>query len=587
MPTRQSVLLNKGNLKLRESSKAIVENLRHLSLSRGDTSGKYGDAPPLRSELFSAEQMKQYGRTLAGMHKVSPGSAPNQLLARLAENEDVLIGVHRLMTEAVAADRQITPAAEWLLDNFYLIEEQIRTARRHSPQSATAANSRAFPPDPPPASPASTTSRWKSSPTAMAASTPKASPVSSPPISPSPLCRWANCGPSPSCSASRSSKICAASPPVWPPTACDRNGADTWADQLIDIVENDPKNLILVIADMARSNPPMDSSFVAELTRRLQGQGPSLALPLTWIEQRLSETGWTIEQTVQSENQKQAANQVSISNSIGSLRYLSALDWRKFVEKMSVVDQILREDPDGIYGRNGVRHPRPLPPRRWKRSPNTAVRLEIEVARKAIDSPPRGGAKPSGAEARAAHVGFYLVGGRAGRSWRTPWPRRLPAAERCGRAARRSPLLYVGGIHRVITLALSALACVARLTAASRPDWLLALAAAPVRCRRQPVRRRPRELGGHPGGHARIPCRAWISPKGFPPSIEHPGGRPHHALQPRRRRLPHRSPRSALPGQSRREPLLRPAHGLRRRSTPNHAPRTTTCSARLASASKS
>ena len=85
------VLLNKGNLKLKESSKAIVENLLHLGLARNG-SGKYGDAPPLRSELFSAEQMKQHGRTLAGQHKLSTGRAPDQLLARLAENESVLVG---------------------------------------------------------------------------------------------------------------------------------------------------------------------------------------------------------------------------------------------------------------------------------------------------------------------------------------------------------------------------------------------------------------------------------------------------------------------------------------------------------------
>src|SRR5450759_4338465 len=126
------VLLNKGHRKLKESGKAIVENLLNRSLSRNGF-GKYGDAPPLRSELFSAEQMKQHGRTLAGLHKLSRGRAPDQLLARLAENESVLIGVHGLMTEAVAASRQITPAGEWLLDNFYLIEEQIRTAKRHLP----------------------------------------------------------------------------------------------------------------------------------------------------------------------------------------------------------------------------------------------------------------------------------------------------------------------------------------------------------------------------------------------------------------------------------------------------------------------
>ena len=63
----------------------------------------------------------------------------------------------------------------------------------------------------------------------------------------------------------------------------DRNLADNWADKMTEVAEKDPKNLILVIADMARSNPPMVSSFIAELVRRLQGQGPALALPLTWI----------------------------------------------------------------------------------------------------------------------------------------------------------------------------------------------------------------------------------------------------------------------------------------------------------------
>ena len=61
---------------------------------------------------------------------------------------------------------------------------------------------------------------------------------------------------------------------------------------------------------------PADAgSFVAELARRLQGHGLALALPLTWIEQRLAESSLTIEQMVQSETQQQAADQVSISNS--------------------------------------------------------------------------------------------------------------------------------------------------------------------------------------------------------------------------------------------------------------------------------
>ena len=81
------------------------------------------DEPPLRSELFSAEQMEQHGKTLAGLHHVSAEHAPDQLLERLAENERVLMEVRNLVAEAVKGSRRITPAGEWLLDNFYLIEE--------------------------------------------------------------------------------------------------------------------------------------------------------------------------------------------------------------------------------------------------------------------------------------------------------------------------------------------------------------------------------------------------------------------------------------------------------------------------------
>lgn len=71
---------------------------------------------------------------------------------------------------------------------------------------------------------------------------------------------------------------------------------------------------------------------------------PGLALPLTWIEQQLAEAGLGIGQLVRAGNQRQAADQVSISNSIGSLRALGAMDWREFFEAMCVVERILRAD---------------------------------------------------------------------------------------------------------------------------------------------------------------------------------------------------------------------------------------------------
>ena len=93
------------------------------------------EEPPLRSELFSTDQMEQHGRHLAGSHALTLEHAPDQLLPRLAANEGILSQVFQKLSEAVTAGRHVTPASEWLLDNFYLIEEQIRTAKRHLPKN--------------------------------------------------------------------------------------------------------------------------------------------------------------------------------------------------------------------------------------------------------------------------------------------------------------------------------------------------------------------------------------------------------------------------------------------------------------------
>ena len=232
----------------------------------------------------------------------------------------------------------------------------------------------------------------------------------------------------------------------------DRNHADYWADQITETAGKNPKDLILVIADMARSKPPMVSAFVAELTRRLQGQGPALAMPLTWIEQQLAESGQTIEQLVQSENQQQAADQLSISNSIGSLRFLGAMDWRQFVETMSVVEQGLREDPGGVYGRmdfatrDRYRHV-------VEKIAKSGRLSESEVAHEAIRLAREGGGRGDGDD-RTNHVGFYLVDkglaeleGLAGV--------RLSFPEAVKKATRRFPLIFYLGTIGLITAILT------------------------------------------------------------------------------------------------------------------------------------
>ncbi|MEE4379779.1 MAG: cyclic beta 1-2 glucan synthetase, partial [Candidatus Competibacteraceae bacterium] len=365
-----------------------------------------GDEPPLRAELFSAVQMEQHGKRLAATHSLTTRQAPDQLLARLTDNERALMDVCALLMAAVAANRRIAPAGEWLFDNFYLIEEQIRTAKRHLPKGY----SRELP-------------RLLNGPST---GLPRVYDLAQEIIAhgdgrvdPENLNRFV---------AAYQTVTSLKLGELWAipimlrlalienlrrvasriaASRTDQNRADGWADQMTTIADNDPKNLILVIADMARSNPPMSSAFVAELARRLQGQSSALALPLTWIEQRLAELDLTIEHLVQAENQQQAADQVSISNSIGSLRFLGAMDWREFVETMSGVEHHLRDDPSGVYGRmdfasrDSYRH---VVEKIAKHSPLA----EEQVARYAIELAREDAAK-NGNDERAAHVGYYLM----------------------------------------------------------------------------------------------------------------------------------------------------------------------------------
>ena len=91
--------------------------------------------PPIRAELYSVEQLERHARAIAALHEVVPGRSPDDLLERLAENKRLITETYDLIVAATANGAFIEPAAEWLLDNFYLIEEQIHAIERLLPPS--------------------------------------------------------------------------------------------------------------------------------------------------------------------------------------------------------------------------------------------------------------------------------------------------------------------------------------------------------------------------------------------------------------------------------------------------------------------
>ncbi|MEO6668851.1 MAG: glucoamylase family protein, partial [Ferruginibacter sp.] len=393
-------------LKLIPAAHELISNMRTF-FQVGDINLNYLNEEPLREELFSSDQMERFGKTLATKHKLSTNPAKDHLLKRLANNEVTLQEVRRLLNDSIKKNYQITPAAEWLIDNFYLIEEHIRIAKTHFPEN--------YSKDLPQLLNGTSSGITRSYVIVLEIIS-----HSDGRIDIDSLGRFVK-------AYQTITKLKLGelwSIPIMLRLALienirrvsariaidkvDRNLADYWAKKMIDTAEKAPKDLILIIGDMARSNPPIVAPFVSEIIRQLRGKGPDLALVLNWIEQQLSGSGLTGTELVHAENQKQAADQVSISNSIGSLRLLGALDWRGFVESQSIVEKILLQDNDGIYGlmdfatRDRYRHVVELISRKSDASEEEVAQIAIRLMKEH--------SAPPGTDQRETHVGYYLIG---------------------------------------------------------------------------------------------------------------------------------------------------------------------------------
>ncbi len=402
---------------------------------------------PLRAELFSIEQLARHARTLATEHPIVTPHHANRLLDRLAVNEQSLRDFNRA-TLAVNSTRRVTPAAEWLLDNFYLIEEQIQLARRHLPRGY----SRELPRlqhGPSAGLPcvydlvlgliAHVDAQLDAKPLgAFVAAYQEVRPLQLGELWAIPI--MLRLGLIENLHRITSRLVLART---------HRDLADQWVDRLQAMAEENPSRLVVVVAEMAESNLPSSSSFVAEFCQRLSRHSPVLQLARSWLEQRLGEQGLAAEQLLHLETQVQAADQVSVSHSIASLRFLSAMDWKEFVESLSRVETTLRADPGGVYAgmdfatRDRYRHAVEF----FARHSGIA---EPDVAQRAIQLA-ADGAATKGRDDRTAHVGFYLIDqGRSqlGRLVQVRWPWRSSFE----RSLQRFPLAFYAGGIGVLTL---------------------------------------------------------------------------------------------------------------------------------------
>ncbi len=295
---------------------------------------------PIRAELFSLERLEQHAESLAAAQTIADKvSSGRPLLPRVADNGRVLLNSYRAIARAIQEENTITPAAEWLVDNFHIVDEQLREIQDDLP-------------------------------TGYYRKLPK---LASGPLQGYPRVfgvAWAFVAHTDSrFDPEALRRFVAAYQRVRPLTIGElwavaitlrvvlvenlrriaerivrsragRHDADALADSLLG-----PEGGFTILPVLQRlEKAPLETAFTVQLVQRLRDLDPKVGPVLLWLDQRLALAGTTADEIVRAEHQQQGAMSVSVRNIITSMRLISAFDWQKFFESVSLVDEVLRND---------------------------------------------------------------------------------------------------------------------------------------------------------------------------------------------------------------------------------------------------
>ena len=226
-------------------------------------------------------------------------------------------------------------------------------------------------------------------------------------------------------------------------------------------------------------------AFLVELLARLREHGPRVAAFRSRLEARFAAAGQNTEDAVRADQQTHAAVQVSIGNTITSLRLCATLNWSAFIERVSLVEQVLQGDPSGAYSRMTFES-RDRYRAAVEEIAGRSGDEQVAVARQAVDAARetlgRSAAASPGGDARASHVGYHLIGrGRAG------FEKLVRHAPKAGAALRRlvfrnATTAYLGAITLLTLLGVAAAFAAADAAGAGKATvvWTCLLALMPA-----------------------------------------------------------------------------------------------------------
>lgn len=361
----------------------------------------------IRGERYSIERLEDYAVYLASELKVSDDPAVSHpLLPRMRENGRRLVEAYRILTESMQRKEAMPPAAEWLTDNFHIVEDQLREIQEDLPPSyykelpkLALGDLTGYP-------------RIYALALALIAHTDSE-------LEPETIRRFFS-------SYQKTNPLAIGELWALPITLRlvlvenlrrlatrtvvnheKRNLANQFADQLFEAVvapekfKTMTKNLHLQLEEAEHD----DTVYLAQLAKRLRDQEPEIWPALDILETHLNKKDSSTEIAMHSSLQRQVANQVTVANIITSMRLLSSLNWREFIENLSLVDRILEQDPTyrqlDFQTRDRYRHVIETV------SKKTGV-LEIKIADD-IAIMAREAQNRNPLDTKRSHVGYYLI----------------------------------------------------------------------------------------------------------------------------------------------------------------------------------
>ncbi len=355
-------------------------------------------ALPFRDELLSIERLDERARSLAGRFTVDPsGRTARSVFPRFEDNVRVLREAYRGLADDVRRGQFVTAAAEWILDNYHLVATEIRDVRQNLPRGYY----RELP---------KLAAREQAGTARVYALAVELIRHSDSRLDHAQLVRWLD-------AFQAVAPLTIGELWAWPSMLklalvenLRRLAAETTSAQT---ARREAERYVARIDAEGKGVPPplprhLHPAMVVQLLQRVREYGPRLSAVRSALDAHLAARHATADEAVRGEHQREAAAQVSVANVITSLRLCASLDWTQYVEAVSRVERVLQRDPAGVHGRMEF-----LSRDRYRQAVEELAdrtgEAQLRVALRAVESA-RLAAETGGAGARAAHVGYHLIG---------------------------------------------------------------------------------------------------------------------------------------------------------------------------------